>query len=292
MCFTKRPEYVLELASGSLILGKQTLITGVLNVTPDSFSDGGTFYDPSKAIDQAQRMVEEGADILDIGGESTRPFSDPVPVDEEIKRVVPIIEELAKSITVPISIDTCKAEVARRALDSGASIINDVSAFRFDPEMAGVAAEHDVPVVLMHMLGTPKTMQQNPQYAAVVGEIVSFLERRIRYAVEYGVKREKIIIDPGIGFGKNVTHNLLILQNLHAFHILNCPLLIGASRKMFIGKVLGKENPLDREVGTGAVTCASVLGGAHIIRVHNVAHNVEVARMADAILNATDKEAN
>lgn len=282
----KRPVYKLRCGDRTLELGKRTVIMGILNVTPDSFSDGGMFLSPDRALQQAEKLVEEGADIIDVGGESTRPFSDSVDEDEEKRRVIPIIEKLASVIDVPISVDTCKSGVARSAMEAGASIINDVSALRFDPEMVEVAARSGVPLILMHMLGTPRTMQKNPHYDAVIAEIMGFLQQRIDYATRHGVKREQIIVDPGIGFGKTVKHNLAILKNLDAFHLLNSPLLLGASRKSFIGLVLGRENPLERELGTGAVTCAAVLAGVHILRVHNVSVNVEVARMADAILDA------
>ncbi|HDM78331.1 MAG TPA: dihydropteroate synthase [Deltaproteobacteria bacterium] len=281
-----RPIYTLKCGDRTLELGKRTLIMGVLNVTPDSFSDGGMFFSTDRALEQAEQMVEAGADIIDIGGESTRPFSEPVEEDEEKRRVIPIIEKLTTEVPIPISIDTCKSGVAREALAAGATIINDVSALRFDPDLAKVAAENNVPVILMHMLGTPKTMQQKPHYDAVIAEIISFLQQRIEYATGQGIKREQIVVDPGIGFGKTVQHNLQILKHLSMFHALNCPLLLGASRKSFIGAVLDKENPLDREIGTGAVTCAAVLAGAHIIRVHDVYHNAEVTKMADAILAA------
>lgn len=281
-----RPRFELECGNGKLNVGERTLIMGVLNITPDSFSDGGMFISPEKAFEQAEKMIEAGVDIIDIGGESTRPFSDPVDEEEEKRRVIPLVEKLASRMSVPISIDTCKSGVAKSAIEVGATMINDVSALRFDPQMAEIASESGVPVVLMHMLGTPKTMQIDPHYDAVIAEIITFLQQRIEYAITNGIRREQIIIDPGIGFGKTVEHNLLILKYLSAFHVLNRPLLIGASRKFFIGQVLGKENPLEREVGTGAVTCAAVLAGAHIVRVHDVQHNVEVARMADAILEA------
>ncbi len=286
MCVVERPRFELQCGENKLCLGQRTLIMGILNVTPDSFSDGGMFISPDRALEQAEKMVRAGVDIIDIGGESTRPFSDPVEEDEEKRRVIPLIEKLASKVKVPISVDTCKSGVARRAIEAGATIINDVSALRFDPKMAEVAAETGTPVILMHMLGTPKTMQKNPYYDAIIAEIITFLQERIEYATSKGVKREQIIVDPGIGFGKTVEHNLLIIKYLSFFHMLNRPVMIGASRKFFIGQVLEKENPLDREVGTGAVTCAAVLAGAHIVRVHNVRHNVEVAKMADAIREA------
>ena len=286
MFMYNRPRYQLKCGDRTLTLGERTLIMGILNVTPDSFSDGGMFLSPEKALHQAKRLIEEGADIIDVGGESTRPFSDSVSEEEEKRRVIPIIEKLAAEVDIPISIDTCKSGVARRALEAGATIINDVSALRFDPTMGEVAAESGAPVILMHMLGTPKTMQKNPHYDAVIAEIISFLQERIAYATRCGVRREQIVVDPGIGFGKTVDHNLSVLKHLAAFHTLNCPLLLGASRKTFIGMILEKEDPLEREIGTGSVTCAAILAGVHIVRVHNVSHNVEVATMADAILRA------
>lgn len=291
MVFFKRPQYILSWNGKTLNLGKKTLIMGVLNVTPDSFSDGGEFFDADRALDQAEHMVALGADIIDIGGESTRPFSDSISEEEEIKRIIPIISKLASRKDVLISVDTYKSRVAERALDAGATIINDVSALRFDPKMVQIAAKRGVPVILMHMLGTPKTMQESPHYDAVIGEIISFLEQRIKYAVDNGIKRELIIVDPGIGFGKTVTHNLLIIRGLRAFHTLECPLMIGASRKRFIGKILGQENPHEREIGTGAVTCLSIVGGVHIIRVHNVEHNLQVTRITEAILGAKSHSA-
>ena len=210
--------FTLKLRSGPWVLGRRTLIMGIVNVTPDSFSDGGRYAARDVAVAHALRLVESGADILDIGGESTRPFSDPVPVSEELERVLPVIEELRPRTSVPISIDTTKAEVARRALDAGADIINDVSALRFDPDMAPLAAESGVPLILMHMLGTPKTMQEKPRYDALWAQVVAFLEERISEAVRHGVDRNQIIVDPGIGFGKTVEHNLRLVRE-HDAHV-------------------------------------------------------------------------
>jgi dihydropteroate synthase len=214
-----------------LILGKRTCIMGIVNVTPDSFSDGGKFFTLDDAVAQGQKLFEEGADILDIGGESTRPFSDEVSDEEEIRRVIPVIENLAARISIPISIDTTKAGVARRAIQAGASIINDVSALRLDHGIADVAAEYDVPVILMHMLGTPKTMQTDPVYDDLIKEIKEFLKNAMDYAESKGISKSKIIIDPGIGFGKTVEHNLLLIKHLHEFKTLDVPILIGLSRK-------------------------------------------------------------
>ena len=274
----------------SLRLGERTCVMGILNVTPDSFSDGGIFFDFEKALAQAEKMVAEGADILDIGGESTRPFSDEVSVAEEIRRVVPVIEKLVSgNISVPISIDTAKAEVARQALEAGASIINDISALQNDPKMASVAAEYRMPVILMHMKGTPKTMQVDPHYDDLLGELHLFFEKAIDRAVQSGIERSKIIIDPGIGFGKTLTHNLCLIKGLDAFADLDVPILVGSSRKAFIRTLLKKkEEPLSPivETGTQASVAASVLAGAHIVRVHNVGNTRATVSIADAIRNA------
>jgi dihydropteroate synthase len=268
-----------------LDFSSRTLVMGVLNVTPDSFSDGGLFYDHERAIEHGMKLARDGADIIDIGGESTRPGSDPVPLEEEIRRVIPVIEALARELDVPISIDTCKAEVASRALDAGASMVNDVSALRFDPDMVKVVAERKVPVVLMHMKGTPKDMQLDPRYEDLISEILEFLEERVHFAESNGVPPEAIIVDPGIGFGKTVEHNLSIIKHLRRFKSLGKPVLLGTSRKSFIGKVLnvGVE---EREEGTAATVVAGILNGADIVRVHDVAKILPAVRMADAIARA------
>lgn len=275
-----------------LELGERTAVMGVLNITPDSFSDGGRFFRLEDALDRAGEMVEQGADIIDIGGESTRPFSEPVSAQEELARVLPAIERLSGQIDVPISIDTTKAEVAQRAVDAGASIINDVSALRFDPEMGRVAAETGALLVVMHMKGSPRTMQVNPQYDDLIGEIRDFLERAIDRAVAAGVDRARIIADPGIGFGKTVFHNLQLIDELDSLSNLGVPLMLGPSRKAFIRKVLadvhGRELPPDRpeiEAGTQAAVAAGVMKGAHIVRVHNVADTRATVGLIDAIRN-------
>ena len=228
-------------------------------------------------------MVEEGADIIDIGGESTRPGSDPLPLEEELQRVVPVIESLSAKVTVPISIDTYKAEVARRALDAGASIVNDISGLRFDPGMAGVVSASKVPVVVMHIKGSPRNMQQSPVYEALIPEILDYLRGSIAIALEAGVSEEKIIIDPGIGFGKTFDHNLEILHNLDRFALLGRPVLIGPSRKAFIGRILDNAPPQERIYGTAAAVAISIMKEANIIRVHDVMEMVQVARVADAV---------
>jgi dihydropteroate synthase len=273
-----------------LEIGRRTLVMGILNVTPDSFSDGGKFYTYNSAVAHAEKLCEEGADILDIGGESTRPFSREVPEEAEIQRVLPIIEHLAKRVGVPISIDTTKTGVAKRALDAGASIINDISALRMDPSLADLAAQKKVPVILMHMKGIPGTMQVNPHYDDLIGELKTFLSERIEFAVNKGIERSKIIIDPGIGFGKNTNHNLQIIRNLSELKQLDIPILIGPSRKAFIRNTLKKNffkdfspDAPEVETGTQAVISASILNGAHIVRVHNVADTITTVKLINAI---------
>jgi dihydropteroate synthase len=271
--------------AGSLTMhfDRRPYIMGILNVTPDSFSDGGKFFDQKKAIDQALKLVEEGADILDVGGESTRPGSDAVPEDQEIKRVLPVIQAAVRYTTAPVSIDTTKAGVAKAALDAGAAMVNDVSALRFDEKMGEVVAAAGVPLVVMHMRGVPKTMQAGPiEYKDLLGEIRAFLEEALQRAADAGVEREQVIVDPGIGFGKTPGHNLTILNRVGELMALGRPVLVGPSRKAFIGKVLDKE--VDRRLhGTAAAVAAAVLGGAHILRVHDVGPMRDVIEVARAI---------
>jgi dihydropteroate synthase len=273
-----------------LDFSRKTFIMGILNVTPDSFTDGGEFFSKDSAIAHGLSMVEEGADIIDIGGESTRPGSDPVDHEEEIRRTIPVVEALAKRVRVPISIDTYKAGVARRALDAGASMINDISGLRFDPKMPGIVAEYNIPVVLMHIKGTPRNMQVNPEYEALIPEIVDYLRASMRIASDAGVREDMMIIDPGIGFGKTFDHNLEILNNLCAFSLLEKPLLVGPSRKAFIGKILGNAPPSERMEGTAAAVALSIMNGADIVRVHDVKEMVKVARVADAIKRGVIKD--
>jgi dihydropteroate synthase len=271
-------------------LSQRTLIMGALNVTPDSFSDGGRFLERGKAVEQGRRLAEEGADILDIGGESTRPGSKPVPEEEEARRVIPVIEELISKTSIPISIDTRKAWVAERALEAGAEMINDVTALRYDEKMAGVVVRYKVPVVLMHMRGQPETMQANTDYADLMGEILEFFRERMAYAGTQGIQRDQIILDPGIGFGKSLEkrHNLTILKHLQRFKVLNQPLLIGTSRKAFIGQILGLP-PEDREEGTLATVAIAVRTGANIVRVHEVGRTRRLVQVVDAILRSTSE---
>jgi len=269
--------------SFSLDFSKKTCLMGILNVTPDSFSDGGQYFDRELAIKRAHEMVEEGADVIDVGGESTSPGSEPVPLQEEIARTIPVIEEISKKIKVPVSIDTYKAEVAKRAMDAGASIVNDISGLRFDPEMPKVVSKYKVPVIIMHIKGMPKDMQINPIYEALIPEIMDYFRKSIRLAVESGIAEDKIIIDPGIGFGKTLDHNLEIIKNLREFTLLEKPLLAGVSRKAFIGKILGDVSASERLEGTAAAVAISILNGANIIRVHDVKEMKKVALVADAV---------
>ncbi|MDI6728376.1 MAG: dihydropteroate synthase [Thermodesulfovibrionales bacterium] len=274
-----------EWSNFSLDFSKKTYVMGVLNVTPDSFSDGGLFFNEKKAIEHALRLIEDGADIIDIGGESTRPGSEPVSVEEEIRRTIPVIKAISREIKVPISIDTYKAGVAKHALDAGASIVNDISGLRFDPEMPKVVSEYNVPVIIMHIKGRPKDMQQNPVYEALIPEIMDYLRISIRLANKFGISDDKIIIDPGIGFGKTFEHNLEIIKNLKEFTLLGRPVAVGVSRKAFIGKILGDVPPSERLEGTAAAVAISIFNGANIVRVHDVKEMAKVAKVADAIKN-------
>jgi dihydropteroate synthase len=262
---------------------KKTYIMGVLNVTPDSFSDGGLYLNIPTAIEKAHRIAEEGADIIDIGGESTRPGSEQITTEEELKRIIPVIGALTGEIKIPISIDTYKSEIARRALDAGASIVNDISGLRFDPKMPEVVSQNNVPIVIMHIKGTPRNMQQNPQYEALIPEIMDYLRTGITIARKAGIPDDKIVIDPGIGFGKTYEDNLKIIHDLHEFTFFRKPILIGPSRKTFIGKILGDVPVTDRLEGTAAAVSVSIMNGANIIRVHDVKEMVKVAKVVDAI---------
>jgi len=268
-------------------IGGRTLVMGILNVTPDSFYDGGRYIDMERAMEHARRMCREGADIIDVGGESSRPGAQPVSARDEMERVCPVIERIAGELDVMISIDTCKAEVAEAAVGLGASMINDISALGHDPRMAGIAAASGAYLVLMHMKGTPRTMQDNPVYEDVIGEIASFLKERAASAVLAGVAGNRIILDPGIGFGKNVSHNLRLIRDLDLLHCLDRPILLGASRKRFIGAVLDKSVD-DREVGTAVANSFAIHAGVHILRVHDVAYHRQVVRMGDALRSCPD----
>jgi len=265
-----------------LDIGRRTLVMGILNVTPDSFADGGRHFDRDRAVEHGLAMARQGADVLDVGGESTRPYARKVSAEEEKERVVPVISALARNVSIPISIDTTKAEVARAAVAAGAGMVNDVSALRFDPDMAAVVAEAGVPVVVMHMKGTPKDMQNAPTYSDLMGEILAFLAEAVQRAVDAGIPRDFVLIDPGIGFGKTFAHNLQIIRDLGVLGELSRPVVLGCSRKAFIGALLEKE-PDGRDAGTMAAVALGVMNGTHMVRVHNVAMAVDTVRMVDAV---------
>lgn len=267
--------------------GKQTYLMGILNVTPDSFSDGGEFNTLEKALIQAEKMIESGADLLDIGGQSTRPGSQAISLEEELERVIPVIQQLRKRSNfcakIPICVDTTRSEVARQSVDAGADLINDISGATFDPDMLKVIAKLDVPIILMHIRGTPQTMQQLTDYQDLIPEICTFLEARVKAAVSAGISPDKIIIDPGIGFAKTYQQNLEILRELSQFKKINCPILIGVSRKSFIGHILHQPNPKQRTWGTAAACTTAIAEGVDILRVHDVKEMSDVIRVADAI---------
>jgi dihydropteroate synthase len=276
---------ISELNNWLLSEDKQSLIMGILNVTPDSFSDGGQFLNKNSAIGHALKMIEEGADIIDIGGESTKPFSSPVSLDEELSRVLPVIEDLRKETDVCISIDTTKSEVANQALEMGASIINDVSAMEFDEKMIGIALKFDCPIVLMHMKGIPKNMQENPHYSSLISEIITYLNARIDFVLSKGIDRKKIIIDPGIGFGKSVENNFEIINNLNQFVDLGYPVMLGASRKSFIGITL--DVPEDKRVeGSLAANIIGFQKGVSVFRVHDVDQTRKALTITKKIFNS------
>lgn len=273
----------LKIGKKTLDFGQRTYIMGILNVTPDSFSDGGKFIEVGAAVEQAQQMLKDGADIIDVGGESTRPGAKRISVEEEKRRVLPVIKRLSKETKALISIDTTKAKVAEAALASGAAMVNDISGLRGDPKMARVIARRNVPVCLMHLKGTPRNMQQKPAYADLMGEIINYLNQGVEIAKKAGILHEQIIIDPGIGFGKTVEHNLEILARLRELTVLGCPVLVGTSRKSLVGKILSL--PVEERLeGTAATVALSIANGADIIRVHDVPQMARVAKMTDAVV--------
>lgn len=278
----------IRLPRGELPLDQGTVIMGVVNVTPDSFSDGGQFLDRQAAVEQGLRLAAEGARILDIGGETTRPGSEPTPAAVELDRVLPVIRELKARCEAVLSIDTNKAEVAAAALAAGAEIINDITALRGDPEMAALAARSQAGLVLMHMLGTPRTMQKDPHYDDVVAEVRDFLATQAKAALAAGVEREAIVLDPGIGFGKTLTHNLELIRNLPALARLGYPVLLGASRKAFIGHLTGRATPADRVWGSLGVHLLGAALGARIVRVHDVAPLRDALLVGDAVMAARE----
>lgn len=278
----KKLPNILEWPTGKLDFSGGTIIMGILNITPDSFSDGGQFTTVDRAVAHGVEMTQQGAAVIDIGAESSRPGSEPVSANEQIARAVPVIEELSKRINIPISIDTRIPEVAEAALDAGASVINDITALA-DDEMTALAVKSQVPVVLMHMQGTPQTMQQNPIYEDVVTDVLEYLMDRAKAAEAAGIHPECIFIDPGIGFGKTTEHNLMLFKHLNLLGDLGYRVLVGASRKRFIGEITGKENPTKRIFGTAATIAIAVIKGASIIRVHDVAESVDVVKVTNAI---------
>ena len=280
---------VLRWHGGEVPLDRRPLVMGVLNVTPDSFSDGGEHFDPGAALDRALEMVEQGADILDVGGESSRPGADPVPEQEELRRILPVIEHLAPRVRVPVSVDTYKASVARRAVEAGAAVVNDISGLRMDPAMAPTVAELGCTVVVMHMRGTPRTMQTDTRYDDLMGEIFEALEGSVGAALEAGVPRERVWIDPGIGFGKSPEGNLVILRRLGELRSLGCPILVGASRKSFIGRALGIDDPKDRLEGSLAAAVLAVWNGARVVRVHDVRETRRAVDLAWAVARAQEE---
>jgi dihydropteroate synthase len=279
----ENPPHTIRCRKKTLRLDERTYLMGILNITPDSFSDGGLYMDPHKAISRGIELASQGADIIDIGGESTRPGSKPLPADEELRRVIPVIEALSANVEIPISIDTHKSSIAEKAIEAGAEMINDISGLKFDRNMADVAAKHDVPVVLMHIKGTPEVMQVDVHYDCLLTEIMEYLEQSIEIAEGAGIDPRLIIIDPGIGFGKSVGDNLKIIRHLAELKSLGKPILLGPSRKSFIGKILNA--PIDqRDEGTLASISAAIMNGANIIRVHDVGPARKAARIVDAIL--------
>ena len=284
MSMAARKHFTINARGRLLELGSRTLIMGVLNVTPDSFSDGGRYLKSEDAVARAWQIAGEGADILDVGGESTRPGSAGVSADEELERVVPVLDALAKDYPLPVSIDTSKAEVARAAFERGAVIVNDIRALRDNSALAEEVASSGAALILMHMRGTPATMQRMPFSPDIMAELEAWVEEAVARAEKHGVSSEKIILDPGIGFGKTVSQNLEILRNLHRLAASGFPLMVGSSRKSFIGSILG-DLDRDRIWGTGATVAASIIFGAHVVRVHDVAAMRAVALMTDAIMD-------
>jgi dihydropteroate synthase len=286
-----RKRFRLRLRSRTLILGERTLVMGVLNITPDSFSDGGAYLDSEAAIARALQLEHDGADILDIGGESTRPGADSINTEEELRRILPVMEALRGKLRIPMSVDTRRADVAEAALAAGAEILNDVSGLRMDPRLGEVARRARAPLILMHMRGTPQSMQRGPFARDVIRDVMAGLRDAVARARRAGLAKAQLLLDPGIGFGKKYEQNFEILARLPEFARLGCPIVIGTSRKAFLGKALARPGgpnapPEERLLGTAATVTASVLGGAHIVRVHDVAEMVRVARVADAILGS------
>ena len=293
---SSRKKFNLRLCSGKLVLGERTLVMGVLNVTPDSFSDGGKFCAEEQAMQHAVQMERAGADLIDVGAESTRPGSEEISIEAELRRVLPVLRGLRRLLKIPISIDTQKSEVAESALDAGAEIINDISGLKNDLRIAEVAARRRVPLILMHMRGEPRTMQKGPFARDVMKDVIQGLRKSVILARKAGVPKSQIILDPGIGFGKSFAQNYELLQKLPQLAKLGYPLLVGTSRKGFLGTTLAREGkpapPEERIWGTAATVTASILNGAHIVRVHDVAEMVQVARVADCLLDPKQRPKN
>ena len=273
----------LSIREHKFFWGQRTYLMGILNITPDSFSDGGQFNELQAAIAQAEYMIDNGADIIDIGGQSTRPGAEKISVQEEFNRVIPVIKAIRQQFSIPISVDTTRATIAQDAIAAGADLINDISGGTFDPEMFSVAANLDVPIILMHMRGTPQTMQQMTDYQDLVADIIDFLSHQIQNAIACGVRESKIIIDPGIGFAKTPEQNIELLRRLSEFKALKVPILVGTSRKSFIGKIINQPEPQKRIWGTAATCCSAIMSGADILRVHDVAEIYDVSRVTDTI---------
>jgi dihydropteroate synthase len=284
-----RPTPPLQLGRYTLPLGRRTLVMGILNMTPDSFSGDGLDFGVDAAVARAQAMEAAGADVLDVGGMSTRPGAEEITESEELRRVVPLIERLAREVDLPLSVDTYRAAVADAALAAGAVIVNDITGLGAEPELAGVAARRGAALILMHIKGSPRTMQDDPQYADLMGEIIAYLRAGCDRAVAAGVPRDHLWIDPGIGFGKTIDHNLEILRRLGELRSLGLPVLVGTSRKGFLGRILGGRPPQERVAATGATVAVSIAHGADIVRVHDVGPAVDVARVADAIMRGLDR---
>jgi len=279
----KQDSLITKYPGGSFDFNRKTYIMGILNVTPDSFSDGGKYFSPEAAVEHGLELADAGADLIDVGGESSRPGSQPVPAEEEMRRVLPVIKKLSEKLKIPISVDTYKASVAERSLEAGARMINDISALRFDPDIGKVAVRYQVPVVLMHMRGNPANMQDNVIYHSLISEITAFLKERIYEAEQIGISSDRIIIDPGIGFGKSVIEgNLSIIKQISFLRALNKPILIGPSRKAFIGKILGEEAE-NKDEGTAIIAAIAINNGANIIRVHDVKIMKNVVKIMDTL---------
>jgi len=280
------PSGRVTLRGGVLSLAERVHVMGILNVTPDSFSDGGRYVDADAACAHAMAMIEQGADLLDIGAESSKPGAVAIDEEEERRRLLPIVRELCRRTTMPLSIDTTKAAIAEEALDAGAALINDISALRFDPRMASVVARSGAGVILMHMQGTPATMQRTASYTYVVEDVRAFLAARLEVAQQAGIPRDRILLDPGIGFGKNCEHNVTLLNHLDAFQTLGRPIVVGVSRKAFLGKILGRTID-ERLMGTAGAVAVAIMKGARVVRVHDVAPIRDVVKIVEAIMSSS-----